>query len=305
MKRAVYWICATLLLACVIGVGAWAVTHRQPLDTDRLKVTATFYPVAEFTRQIGGDKVSVTTLVKPGAEPHDYDLTPREVAAMYTSKLLVSNGAAFEPWLDTLQIDLAKHNVVTVQASKGISLLSGQEENAPPDPHVWMSPVLAIKQVENIKNALSAVDPSNADSYEANAQRYIAQLQALDAAFRAGLQQCESRDIVTAHRAFGYLAAEYTLNELSISGLSPDDEPSPRVLAGVADFVRDHHVRYIFFEALVSPKLALAIAQETGAQTLAFNPLEGLTAAQLRDGQDYISVQKANLQALRTALHCQ
>jgi len=299
------------VLVLLAAAGTWLTRHHHATSNGRLQVTASFYPLAEFARQVGGDNVSVTTLVQPGVEPHDYDPTPRDVAAMYTSKVFIYNGAGLETWIPRLQAELSQQGVIVVKASAGITYLAasgdeaGAEAGTATDPHVWMAPELAIQEVTAIRDAFMQADPAHRQTYEANATRYIKSLSSLDSDFRAGLAHCQSREIVTSHQAFRYLATAYNLQTLSIAGLSPDDEPSPQKLAQVADFVRQHHVRYIFFEALVSPKLSQTIAQETGAQTIAFNPLEGLTQQQIASGQTYVSVQQANLQALRTALHCQ
>lgn len=271
----------------------------------KLRVAASFYPMAEFARRVGGNKVTVTTLVKPGVEPHDYDPSAKDIATIYKANVLVYNGAGLERWEGKLANDLQSNNVSAVEASKGIDLKTIGGPGTPTDPHVWMDPVLAQKQVATIRDAFIQADPKNRKAYEANAADYIAQLQALDVDFQKGLKQCAMHDIVTSHQAFGYLAAEYGLHVRSIAGLSPDNEPSPQTLAQIADFVRTNHVQYIFFEELVSPKLSQTIAQETGGKTIAFNPLEGLSVADITSGKNYITVQKDNLQSLRTALSCQ
>lgn len=301
MKKVVI---ATGIILALAAIGLLAMQHTAP-TSDKLPVTASFYPLAEFARQVGGDKVAVTTLIRPGVEPHDYDPTPKDVAKIYQSKVLVYNGAGLEPWVQKISNDAQKSGVSLVQTSKGLNLLAKTEDHSSTDPHVWMDPVLAMQQVTAIKNAFIQADPANRTTYQANAQAYLAQLKELDAAFRHGLAQCQLRDIVTSHQAFAYLAKEYGLNALAISGLSPDDEPSPQELANVANFARAHRVTHIFFETLVSPKLSQTIAREVGAQTIVFNPLEGLTPDEMRAGKNYITVQKQNLQALQTALHCE
>jgi zinc transport system substrate-binding protein len=295
---------AAIILATIVGI---AMLHKQgSTDTvkGKLRVTASFYPMAEFARHVGGSKVTVTTLVKPGVEPHDYDPSPKDIATVYKSNVLIYNGAGLEKWQSKLTNDLQSNHVTSVEASKGIPLKT-DGDNGPIDPHVWLDPVLAQKEVANIRDAFIKADPKNRKAYATNADTYIAELQALDVDFQKGLQHCSQHEIVTSHQAFAYLAAEYQLGVHSIAGLSPDDEPSPQTLAQVADFVRANHVPYIFFENLVSPKLSATIAQETGAKTIAFNPLEGLSAADITSGKNYITVQKDNLQSLRTALHCQ
>lgn len=265
--------------------------------TGKIRVTASFYPMAEFARQVGGDKITVTTMIGPGVEPHDYDPAPGDLISLYKSKLFIYNGAGLEKWIDRIQPDLTANHIASVDASSGLSL-------RPSDPHVWLDPVLAARQVDNIQASLAQVDPANAAYYRQQADHYKAQLAALDQTFKTGLAACVRRDIITSHQAFGYLGDRYHLNVLAISGLSPDQEPSPQQLAKTAQFARDHHAKYIFFETLVSPKLSDTIAREVGAQTLVFNPLEGLTPDQVKQGHSYLSVQQDNVNNLRIALDC-
>ncbi len=279
----------------------------------KIRVTASFYPMAEFARQVGGDRVQVTTLISPGVEPHDYDPTPRDVAGIHQSRLFIFNGAGFEPWASRIEQDLASGGVIVVDASAGIDLLTkdpgsgtggGTNSYSAFDPHVWLDPVLAQRQVDNIRDGLIEADPGNRETYEANAAAFKERLSRLDAEFRAGLADCARMDIVTSHQAFRYLGRRYGLNVVTISGLSPDEEPSPQKLAEVAQFARERGVEYIFFETLVSPRLSETIAREVGARSLVFNPLEGLTEEETAAGKDYITVQEANLANLRQALGC-
>ncbi|MCL4473276.1 MAG: metal ABC transporter substrate-binding protein [Actinobacteria bacterium] len=314
MRSKILWVAMAVVAIAVLGavVRAALPDGGTPSAADKVRVTASFYPMAEFARQVGGDKVEVSTLISPGVEPHDYDPTPQDIAGVHKSRLFIYNGAGLEPWADKIGGELAAGGVVVVNASDGLDLLTkdGGEDGGSPggnatfDPHVWLDPVMAGREVDNIKAGLIEADPQNQDYYENNANAYKQQLAGLDGAFRGGLADCGRRDIVTSHQAFKYLAARYGLDVMSISGLSPDEEPSPQKLAEVAQFARDHNVHYIFFETLTSPKLSETIASEVGAQTLVFNPLEGLTKEQISQGMDYLSVQRDNIASLRTALEC-
>ncbi|MBD2846744.1 zinc ABC transporter substrate-binding protein [Paenibacillus sp. IB182496] len=170
------------------------------------------------------------------------------------------------------------------------------------DPHVWLSPALAQLQVQAIADALAEADPEHAADYQRNAEQYIAELEQLDADFRNALEDAPRTEIVTQHSAFGYLAREYGLTQLPISGLSPDQEPSPARMAEIVELSHEHDVTTIFFETLVDPKIAETIASEIGAETAVLNPLEGLTQENLDNGEDYISVMRHNLEALQKAL---
>lgn len=171
------------------------------------------------------------------------------------------------------------------------------------DPHVWLSPVLAQKQVAAIADAFGQADPVNKERYRANADAFVGKLKELDQAYREGLAAVKRKEFVTQHAAFGYLAKEYGLTQVPISGLSPEQEPSPAEMAEVVKFAKEHEVKTIFFETLVDPKIAETIAREVKAKTAVLNPLEGLTQEDLAKGFDYITVMKQNLEALVTALN--
>jgi zinc transport system substrate-binding protein len=310
-----------IIIAIVAGFSLWrahrqqTVTKNTPAATSKLAVTASFYPLAEFAQQIGQDKVTVTNLVPAGAEPHDFEPSPQDIVTMQNSQVFIYNGAGLESWIDKELPDLQQHNVAIAKASQGITLLSGIPEdsdavNPSPDasladPHIWMDPALAMQEVGTIRDALMKADPTNKDFYQTNADKYTQQLQALNTVFTQGLAKCSEHNIVTSHAAFAYLARHYNLTMIPIAGLSPDSEPSPQRLANIADFAKQNHIHYIFFETLVSPKFSQTIATETGAKTIAFNPLEGLTKDQIDQGLNYIAVQQQNLANLKRALSCQ
>jgi zinc transport system substrate-binding protein len=187
---------------------------------------------------------------------------------------------------------------------RGGSARQVAESAAPPDPHVWLDPRIARRQVETIRAALAAVDPEGAPGYGERAAAFIGRLDALDAAFEAGLRDCARREIVTSHAAFAYLARRYRLTQVAITGLTPGMEPSPSDLAALARFARHHGVTHVFFETLVSPRLAQTLAREVGAASLVLNPLEGLTREEAAAGKGYLAVMEDNLRHLRLALGC-
>lgn len=306
-KKFLFFIVGVIIIGVAGMVVAWIVPRRLPGSThpSALRVTASFYPLADFAKQVGGDRVLVTNLTPAGAEPHDFDPSPRDVATLQTSSVFIYNGASLEAWVDRVLPDLEQRGVVIVAASHGIDLRPGTAAAARYDPHFWLDPVLASQEVETIKNSFMTADPANVAWYAKNAAAYQEKLQQLDQAFRRELAHCARRDIVTSHAAFGYLAREYQLTVVPLAGVSPDEEPSPQRLGQIAQFAEQHHIEYIFFETLVSPRLAQTIAQEIGARTIVFDPLEGLSDTDIKQGKDYISVQHENLQHLKTALACQ
>ncbi len=275
-------------------------------DTDGISVVATFYPLAEFARAAGGDMVTVKSIVPAGSEPHDYEPSPRDILAVYQADIFLSNGAGADAWAEKIRPDLEERDITVVRMSDVVETLSKiRDEQGVVDPHFWIDPVLAQQEVSAIRDVLIARDPMRAEAYVQNATLYIEELKILDTAYRDGLRQCELHTIVTSHDAFAYLAKRYGFETLSVSGISPEAEPSSRTLAEIAETVRTLGLRHIFFETLVSPKVAQTLADEVGAETLVFNPLEGLTDEERQAGKNYLSIMRDNLNNLQTALRCQ
>ncbi len=304
----------TIIIIIVIVAGAgYLIANRQTSSTintgSHFQVSASFYPLYFFSSQIADGLATTINITPAGAEPHDYEPTPQDIANIEVGKLLVINGAGLEPWADRLTPELESKGITVINASSGVTLLpkpAGAEEITTPfDPHAWVNPITAKKEVENILEGFKKADPEHATTYAERADALETKLDALDKDFQAGLAHCQQTSFVTSHAAFGYLAQQYHLTQIPIAGLSPDAEPSAQQVAQIADFAKSHHIKYIFFESLVSPKLSETIAREVGAKTLVLDPLEGLTADEVTAGDDYFSIMHNNLQNLRTALQCQ
>ena len=309
MKRFIYL--SIGLVTIVIAIYAIKIvafsggSRANPANSGKMAVVGTFYPLAHFALQVGGNLVTVANITPAGAEPHDYEPTPQDIAGAYRAKVFIMNGGGVDTWAERIAPDLKAKGVQVVDMQDTILLStapSGSETTL--DPHIWLDPVLSEKEVALIRDAFVKADPVNAAVYANNAASYIAQLQALDEAYKAGLASCRIKDIVTSHAAFGYMAKRYGLTQIAIAGLSPDAEPSAEQMANIANLAKKNNVKYIFFESLVSPKLAQTIATEVGAQTIAFNPLEGLTDEQISSGETYLTVMRDNLDELRIALQC-
>ncbi|HEY5695683.1 MAG TPA: zinc ABC transporter substrate-binding protein [Candidatus Saccharimonadales bacterium] len=296
-----------LLLALIAGIVL--VINLRPKSNDasqKLSVTASYYPLYDFAKNIGGDKAVVTNITPAGSEPHDYEPTPQQLVATQKSAVFIYNGATMEQWVTKF---LPDYKAVVVKASQNIPLRQGTNENGSPDattadPHFWLDPVLAQQIVKNILAGFIQADPSSSAYFTANANTYIAKLAALDSQFKQGLATCNQRTVVTSHAAFSYIGSRYNLNIVAIAGITPGVEPSAAKLAELSNLVRQNHINYVFFESLASPKLADTIAAETGAKTAVFDPIEGLTESAQQQGKSYISVQQQNLQNLRVALGC-
>lgn len=303
-----------------------------------LAVVTTVYPAYDIAKQVGGDKVNVTMLVPPGTEPHDWEPTVNDLKAVGKAKLFIYNGAGLEPTEKLLAADIIKEakpvelsSVVDMLPSATTSLdseteathhshegngaeahhhelgaepIAGEHEHhhGTVDPHIWLNPMNVAKEVELVVKAFSEADPANKEYYEANGKSYKEKLMALDTAYRSFAEQVPNKELVVTHEAFGYLAKQYGFTQLGIMGVSPDAEPTPERMAAIINFVKAHKVNAIFSEALVNPKLANAIAGETGAQVYLLNPVEGLTEEQMEAGENYLSIMTQNLTVLREAL---
>lgn len=310
-------IIATIIMLTLVLAGGilifQATTQSGHSSGGKLTVAASYYPFYDFARQVGGDKVSVINMTPAGSEPHDYDPSPQALIDAHRSAVFIYNGGPMEPWVDSFLSDY-KH--ITVKASQDIPLLEANGESAhdeeghtdhdheTTDPHFWLDPVFAQQIVNNIRDGLIKADPENKDYYQTNAKQYNQKLADLDKRFESGLASCTLNTAISSHGAFSYLAHRYNFSVISIAGIEPDDEPSPAKLAELTNIVRQKGIKYIFFESLVSPRLAETIASETGAETLVFDPIEGLSQADQDKGRDYISVQYDNLANLRKALDC-
>jgi zinc transport system substrate-binding protein len=246
-------------------------------------VVAAFYPLAYAAERIGGPSFHVENLTPPGAEPHDLELTPREVGRIVNAPVVLYLSHGFQPAVSKA-VEQARGHKVDVLA--GLPLHGN-------DPHVWLDPLLFARIGTKIGAALHR--PSSG---------FVADMRKLDEAYRSGLRDCKRREIVTSHAAFGYLAARYRLEQVAITGLAPESEPSPQQLAHVVEVVRRTHATTVFFETLVSPRLAETVAREVGARTAVLDPIEGLTPDEQKRGDDYLTLMRRNLVALRKALAC-
>lgn len=281
-------------------------------SSKKLQVVASFYPMYDFTQKIGGDRVEVKNLVPAGTEPHDWEPSTTDIKTLESADMLVYNGADMEHWVNKVLSSLSNKKLEAVEASQGITLRSGSEDgasgesgsasNGQHDPHVWLAPENAKAEMKNIEEALIKIDPNSKDYYEANYTKWANECDKLDQEYKDGLAKTSTKDIVVSHEAFGYLCDAYGLHQIPIEGMDADAEPDAKTMASISDFVKAHHVKVIFSEDLVSPKIAQTIADATGAKMEKLNPIEGLTDAEIAAGQDYFSVMRSNLKELEGAL---
>ena len=276
---------------------------------NKIKVIASFYPIFEFVKKVGGDRVEVSSLIPVGIEPHDYEPTIQQVQNAETADMLVFNGAGFEgQWLKSINTKFA------VDTSKGLNLTGstyghagGDDEHGRKllDPHIWLDPLLAKQQVEKIRDGLIRVDPANAAFYNENAKRFIAELDNLDKKIRLELSNCEKKDFITFHRAFGYFANRYGLTEHEIHPNSPEGEILPQRIEQIISLARDMGLDTIYSEELVDPRLANVIAQEIpNGKVLVLSPIEGINKEEQNAGIGYIDKMNENIENLKIGLKC-
>ena len=283
-------------------------------EAERADVVATFYPLAFLAQRIGGSDVTVATAVPAGVEPHDWEPSPRDVTRIAGARVVLSQGAGFEPWLGSILSNLGARAPTLVETTRGLELREGEAheeeghegeaateetEAEAQDPHTWLDPALFSRQSEAVEAALAAAWPEHADAFRERAAALRADLAALHQEFERGLATCEARVVVANHDAYGYLEARYAFEVESVSGLSPEAEPSAQDLQRVVEVARAHNLTIVFFEELASPGVVEVIAREVGAQTRVLSPVEGAP-----EEGDYLSRQRENLANLREAMRC-
>lgn len=327
---------AVLLASCALVLAACGGTGGA--DGGKVSVVTSFYPVQFVTERVAGDNAEITNLTAPGGEPHDLELSPRQVADVQDADLVVYQ-SEFQTAVDEAvdQADRAKGT--TVDSADGVTLIeeadeehveeghSAEEDHAHEedhadeeghsdeeghdheghdhggvDPHVWLDPKNLEPVTEHVRDALIEIDPDHADDYRANAEALLGDLATLDEDLTTGLADCKVRDIVTSHAAFAYLAQAYDLTQVPIAGIDPGTEPSAAQLAEISDLVKADGITTVFTETLVSPAVANTVAREAGVQTATLDPIEGLTEE--TSDEDYLSIMRTNLATLQKANDC-
>jgi zinc transport system substrate-binding protein len=298
---------AALAVTCaaVTLLGAAACVGDPANGKDgKVTVIGSFYPMAWVARRVAGSAAAVTTLTKPGAEPHDLELTPRQIVEVAHADLVVYI-KGLQPAVDQAVDQHAKDKAIdasslvrTLPTPAGGDTAAGHGGH---DPHLWLDPGRLATVTKAVGARLAESDPEYAAAYRANAGALVAGLDTLDREFAAGLRPCKDRTIVTSHAAFGYLADRYGLTQVSIAGIDPQGEPSPARLAALIDEIHRTGATTVFTETLVSPKVAQTLAREAGVRTATLDPVEGLPPG---SNGDYLSLMRQNLQVLRTALRC-
>lgn len=286
---------ALTLTATLLAAGCGARASTGP------RIAAAFYPLAWLAEQVGGSHFHVENLTRPGAEPHDLELTPRQVIDVGEAELAFYVKGV-QPAVDKAVREHGKHHALDAE-SLVPTLPAPQDEahDGAADPHLWLDPTRFATVATALGERLARIDPPDAATYRARAAQVAARLTALDGEFRTGLRRCARKDIVTGHSAFGYLAARYGLTQVGLSGLDPEAEPSPSRIAELTGLIRRTGATTVFTETLASPKTAATLAQEAGVRTEVLDPVEGVKPG---SHDDYFSIMRRDLATLRTALGC-
>ena len=304
---------SALLLFSLLG----ACTNKQSQSqesSDKLSVMTSFYPMYDFTKHIVGDLGEVELLVSAGVEAHDYEPSAKDLKKIQDADVFVYNNENMETWVPSIETTLKEGNVKVIKATENMMLLPGGEEehhhdkdtheeehdhhHHELDPHVWLAPSLAIKEVEEISQQLIATYPDKEQELSQNTENYLKELKELDQQYKESFKTVKQPNLVTQHAAFGYLATEYGLNQVPIAGLSPEEEPSPARLAELKKYVKTNDIQYIYFESNANDAIAKTLAKEANVELLILNPLESLSNKEIKEGKDYVSVMEDNLEAL-------
>jgi len=298
-----------LVFMLVIGVGVFFILINKPQTQNtpqkKITVTASFYPLAFLAKRIGGEYVDVVNLTPAGAEPHGFEPTTKDMSIVEKSNLLIMNGMGLEAYEKKLIDQLADSSVkVLILGTEYATQNIVKEDVVRKDPHVWIDPIIYGKMANKITQELILLDMIHAEEYKKNLTLLIEELNILNERYKKELANCRLNKIITSHTAFGYLAKRYGFEQIGISGISPEEEPSPKELKLITDFVKKEGVKYILLEELAPRIWGETVAAETGAQVLVLSPLAGITPEEEKNGVNYISLQKKNIETLKIALQC-
>ena len=306
------------VLAIVMSLGLVACsnnTKREEVNksNDKVKVYATIFPVYDFAKNIGKDKIELNYIVPPSSEPHDYEISAKTIKDIQNADLLIKNGLGVDGFADNIKSESDKLNIVV--ASESIEKVTYEEEGSHDenqtaeehdhgkyDPHVWLNINNAIKECENIKNALIKVDSKNKGYYEENYNNYVKELKDLQYEYNTNLKDIKNKTILVSHDAYGYLCKEYGISQISVTGINPNQEPSMSKIVELTNFVKDKNIKYILFDGLVNPKVSQTIANEAKIDTEILYSIDGITKDDFNNNEDYVSLMEKNLETLKMVL---
>jgi zinc transport system substrate-binding protein len=311
-----------ITMMSIVGCSSNTASNGEKAENskeDQLIIYTTIFPLQYFTKKIGGDHVLVESVFPPNADAHTYEPTTKQMVKMAEADLFIYTGIGLEGFAEKAHETLETENVKVIKAGDGIELIKSKDEDEHADkhedehtdehthhddldPHVWLDPVLAVQLAENIKNALVELKPEAKKDFEENFEQLKEQLNDLDQQFKDVVQNAERSEIVVSHAAYGYWENRYGILQIYISGLSPTSEPSQKELAEIIEFAKKHNIKYVIFEQNVSNNIANIVQSELGAEALTLHNLESITEEEMKNGEDYFSLMKQNLETLKKAL---
>jgi len=307
MRNKIIIIAAAIVIVVIAVSAAVYFESNSPQPSNgTLNVLTTFYPIYDFTQNVAGDKANVTLLVPMTTDVHDFQPTPSDIQKVASANVLIYNGAGLEPWIDQLVAAANNPNLIVIDTSKGISLLpvpqTFQKDNRTVDPHIWLDPVLAKLQVQNILQGMIQADPKDQQYFTANAQAYEAKLDQLNSQIINETANAKTTVFVTFHEAFAYFANQYNLTQIPISGPF-EEEPTPGDIQSVIAVINQYHLCYVGYESLENPAISTSIASQTNATLIQMNPIEGLTIADQAAGMTYLTLMQQDITNIAKALN--
>ena len=301
-KAIIYTLIMFILFSSVQNLYAQNPVSNSTLQLEinsKLKVVSSFFAIDQFVGKVGGEAIERMLLIPKGVEPHDYEPTIKDIQRVDSADVLVYNGLGFENWIGKMS------NPQKIDASKGLNASYLDERNMTFDPHVWLDPLLAKKQVENIRDGLIMIDPNHKDIYVNNSNNFLNELDNLDKKIRTDLESCKKKDFITFHNSFSYFAKQYGLNQHSISNTDPESEVTPARLTEIINIAKTLGLQVIYSEELVDPRQATVIAQEVpDGKVLVLSPIEGLSENEQKAGLGYIDKMNDNINNLMVGLQC-
>jgi zinc transport system substrate-binding protein len=296
-------------------VPAAFLSAQEVAPLTKIKIVTTIFPLYDFAREVGGRFVEVSLVLPPGVEPHAFEPTPGDISRINEADIFIFSSRVMEPWVQRLLPGITNQNLQIIDASRGDQLLARWKvselgetwEQGNKDPHFWLDFSIDMMVVDSIAEALIERDSAHKKDYLTNAEAYKAKLTALDQSYRVGLKDCATQTIVLGgHVAFGYLTRRYGLQSTSpYTGFSPNAEPSPKAVADVITAMKETGANRVYYEELVTPKVANVIADETGAKATLLHAAHNVSADELAGGVTFISIMEDNLKKLREGLQCQ
>ncbi|WP_453994266.1 metal ABC transporter solute-binding protein, Zn/Mn family [Bacillus nitroreducens] len=311
MKK--YNLYLVLLLGIIILTACGADQNKAPdKEEGKFMVYTTVFPLTDFTSKIGGESVSVQSVYPPGSDAHTFEPTPRDMTDIASADAFIYTGVGVEGFVANAQKTLKDEKVELIEAGEGIEFLSTEDHHHEDeeehhhgdiDPHIWLDPLHSIQLAENIKNALIQLNPAEKHTYEENFNELKDQLEVLHNDFIDVTSSAKRKEILVAHSAYGYWETRYGLEQISITGLSPNNEPSQKELKNIIDTTKKHGLNYILFEQNISSKIAKTVQSETGTESLNLHNLEAITKQEAEKNEDYFSLMYQNLETLKKALN--